>query len=703
MKSFVDFNKEVLEEGHGKNDAMILRLFTGGKSPEKIATQLNIDVDNVKDYIQNRMPQSDQSDRSRGYNSGRNVSQGMKENATMTDTIDEKLVGKQKKLDVNKNGKLDAEDFKKLRKEETDLEEAKCKEDAPFEGGVASKGNVKDKSGAVHTPMSRARHAAKEAMKQFSKTKKEERDSSGRMVEDVELDEWKVESDWKKSDPEDKRSGQEKVKALSAKAATPSKLKPKKAFEEVEGLDELSKTTLGSYVKKAAADSTISRKVASDFEHMASRAKKPSMKASASELEKEYKSKSWKRRDNIGKAVDRLTKEEVELDEEINIFCEEMISHSDFHDKIAMHKKAGNNVVDYDHTEKKAHITTIDKEGMKRKVVYTPKGVSMQNMGQHQGDDKDETGEKIKKADTTGEKRGRGRPAGSKSGANLANAPAKRDFRGVSTHSLNISSNRSMREEVELEEAIEYLKVANKHLKDSMSKGVTAIQKAHAIKMHKRAIEASKMDDEVSARKHYTGYTPVNEEAEMSPEMKTKQERIVKGMKKSYSSFVSKYGDKAKNVMYATATKMAMKEETDQMEITHRSGRKETAKVHMTGSDYHIVKNKAGTQYTVDKKGNVRQGGNVNEETELDEAVQTGNPGLGYHGEHEPEVADKKYSKAHASVKKIAGEAGHLKDAKKPNELVKSYLDSKRGRHLAGNETDHEYIKRDFGQFKNSQ
>ena len=53
---------------------------------------------------------------------------------------------------------------------------------------------------------------------------------------------------------------------------------------------------------------------------------------------------------------------------------------------------------------------------------------------------------------------------------------------------------------------------------------------------------------------------------------------------------------------------------SDQMDITHRSGRKEKVKVHMTGSDYHIVKNKDGAQYTVDKKGNVLHGhGNTNE------------------------------------------------------------------------------------------
>ena len=60
----------------------------------------------------------------------------------------------------------------------------------------------------------------------------------------------------------------------------------------------------------------------------------------------------------------------------------------------------------------------------------------------------------------------------------------------------------------------------------------------------------------------------------------------------------------------------AVREEkkSDGMEIKHKSGRTETAKVHITGSDYHIVKNKDGSQYTVDKKGNVLHGhGNTNE------------------------------------------------------------------------------------------
>lgn len=50
-------------------------------------------------------------------------------------------------------------------------------------------------------------------------------------------------------------------------------------------------------------------------------------------------------------------------------------------------------------------------------------------------------------------------------------------------------------------------------------------------------------------------------EAELSDDESTEKERIVKGMKKSFKDFVKKYGSekKAKEVMYATATKMAQK------------------------------------------------------------------------------------------------------------------------------------------------
>lgn len=103
----------------------------------------------------------------------------------------------------------------------------------------------------------------------------------------------------------------------------------------------------------------------------------------------------------------------------------------------------------------------------------------------------------------------------------------------------------------------------------------------------------------------------------------------------------------------------------------------------------------------------------VKEEVEeLDEAsasVRSSNEYRGYHGQayikHQDkkdanELAHKDFAKAHAKVKKHAGEAGLLRDVKKPNVMIKHYLDSQSGRHLHGNEDNSSYVKRDFGKFK---
>lgn len=51
--------------------------------------------------------------------------------------------------------------------------------------------------------------------------------------------------------------------------------------------------------------------------------------------------------------------------------------------------------------------------------------------------------------------------------------------------------------------------------------------------------------------------------AEMTPSEMKKREKIVKAMKPSFSDFRKRYGAQAKSVMYATATKQAMKEAVD--------------------------------------------------------------------------------------------------------------------------------------------
>jgi len=88
--------------------------------------------------------------------------------------------------------------------------------------------------------------------------------------------------------------------------------------EEVEELDELSKSTLAAYAKGASRSAGIQRKIAADFENKGIRAKSPGMKQASAKLSQDYKEKSWKRQNNVNKAIDRLAKEEVEPIEELN-------------------------------------------------------------------------------------------------------------------------------------------------------------------------------------------------------------------------------------------------------------------------------------------------------------------------------------------------------------------------------------------------
>ena len=50
------------------------------------------------------------------------------------------------------------------------------------------------------------------------------------------------------------------------------------------------------------------------------------------------------------------------------------------------------------------------------------------------------------------------------------------------------------------------------------------------------------------------------DEREMTSDEKAKREKIVKALKKKMAGFKERYGSRAKDVMYATATKQAMKD-----------------------------------------------------------------------------------------------------------------------------------------------
>jgi hypothetical protein len=114
-----------------------------------------------------------------------------------------------------------------------------------------------------------------------------------------------------KAKPISKKEVEKNTKDLMRGHARLSGVKP--TSEEVEQIDELSKSTLGSYVKSAARDVGASRSLGADFKNKAEKSKKPSTKAASFRLSDRFNAVAKKRHAGIGKAVERLTKEEVDL------------------------------------------------------------------------------------------------------------------------------------------------------------------------------------------------------------------------------------------------------------------------------------------------------------------------------------------------------------------------------------------------------
>jgi hypothetical protein len=85
-------------------------------------------------------------------------------------------------------------------------------------------------------------------------------------------------------------------------------------------------------------------------------------------------------------------------------------------------------------------------------------------------------------------------------------------------------------------------------------------------KMEKPTTTKKDVKGMTNAYNRLKGYKPTSEEVEQLEERTLtsgetkKKEEYVKGMKKSVSGFKDRYGDRAKEVMYATATKMAKKD-----------------------------------------------------------------------------------------------------------------------------------------------
>jgi len=179
------------------------------------------------------------------------------------------------------------------------MEEEVKKDEPPFDGPYTS--SFKKPNNPNRTGMDSARSLAQRALDQVKKKPVEEESHQSKTTM----------KHIPNPSPALKKAAKDIKPGIAGYRDRIAMLKAGGVKEEVEVIDELSKSTLGSYAKKASRDAVITRKIGADFENKADKARSPGMKAASNELSQKYKSKSWKRRDGLDKAVDRLTKEET--------------------------------------------------------------------------------------------------------------------------------------------------------------------------------------------------------------------------------------------------------------------------------------------------------------------------------------------------------------------------------------------------------
>jgi hypothetical protein len=199
--------------------------------------------------------------------------------ADLIKTVAEALKGNQHKIDKNHNGKIDADDFKKLRKEEAGV--------CPKCGSDPCKCNVKEDVEQVD-------EVSKDTLQQYIRRASSDaanhaytagKGAHGKMT--INKDEYHARAD-------------KRLRGIS-KAAQ------KLAKEEVEELDELSKGTLASYAKRSATQ----------LGHKASQSGYAiGIGQGDSEHAKETNRKKMNRFKGLSKAIDKMAKEEVEVSEE---------------------------------------------------------------------------------------------------------------------------------------------------------------------------------------------------------------------------------------------------------------------------------------------------------------------------------------------------------------------------------------------------
>jgi len=234
----------------------------------------------------------------------------------------EALKGNQHLIDKNKNNKVDPEDFEILRgekkavKEEETVDEG-IKELAKKAFKAVTGGSDEDQRKDLQRKM-----GLPQTGKKPTPQKEEVVDESllGQLRDRGNVATGQKQQDRKNFDTNTGAALKPNSTISGIRAKMQNKVQEE--AEEVEQIDELSKSTLGSYVKGAARDAGASHKLGADFKNQADKSRTPGSKAASSRLSDKFYNMAQKRHTGIGKAVERLTKEEENMPKTLKQFKE---------------------------------------------------------------------------------------------------------------------------------------------------------------------------------------------------------------------------------------------------------------------------------------------------------------------------------------------------------------------------------------------
>ena len=547
--------------------------------------------------------------------------------------MDEALKGNQHKIDANKNGKVDAEDFKILRGEKKMKEEVD--KDTYGAQNVYDNEHMKAKKGGASDS-----EAHEQASKEMKKKYPEHTASRGEgqvyklpKQESVELEEGRMKDIYTDMQDHATKKGYSSKKDFTKRdyehigkqngisgadvaivAGHHTADSYRKLKEEAEQIDELSKKTLGSYVNKAHSNSAFN-----SFDHGADEYRQYGAPGEDPEAEKDMQDRERaiaNREKGVARAVKRLTKEEQEFIDELNKSTLGSYINASARDavhrtaqevetgrldkladkrmkgiKLATKKLAKEETVSegtYKHEVEKSFPASGVKTQPPANLPFTPdkekakvatagkfgygysaaRHLARQGMA---GVTKEETvDEAITKTSTGYIHHARpGVYGGSEKEKHVVDTlagPKKSELEKIEkekkmkkfSEMLDLINTRGLKALSEMIKEEPDNEQFTKELKDQQAKMDGKKKNPDIAKGEVMAVKQEEVQVEVLDANKINGVEEVTiDERHLSePEME-KREKIVKSMKKGLAGFKARYGDRAKSVMYATATKQA--------------------------------------------------------------------------------------------------------------------------------------------------